>query len=429
MKTIRELAADIELYTRLMEEWKATPDAIHSVSEKTRIALQQALESLQSMETDPALKASEPDEYQQILERRPKVSQRMHEQIDAVQLKEKLTGAILCRFAGCILGAVVENWSIERMEKWASLLGDPFPPVDYWKQVYIPEEIRYFTSPLRTFSRTEMNGAPVDDDIAYTLLGLLIAEQYGLDFTVENVGEAWVKLLPKACTAEAIALRNLKEGVPARQAAEIGNPYCQWIGAAIRSDPWAYLAPGWPEKAAHMAYTDAYLTHRRNGIYGEMFLAAAQSAAFVTKDAETALRTGLEEIPSECELASHIRWALEASKNVENWRDARRMVDERFAGMSTVHTINNLCLVVFGLMMGGTDVTKVLGEIVAMGMDNDCTAASAGSILGALVGAHGIPAHWYEPFHDKVLSYLNGYRAFSISDVVNRFIAAGSCAQ
>ena len=32
------------------------------------------------------------------------------------------------------------------------------------------------------------------------------------------------------------ALENLRQGVPAMKAAERNNPYCEWIGADIRSD-------------------------------------------------------------------------------------------------------------------------------------------------------------------------------------------------
>jgi hypothetical protein len=56
-----------------------------------------------------------------------------------------------------------------------------------------------------------------------------------------------------------------------------------------------------------------------------------------------------------------------------------------------------------------------------MGMDNDCTAATAGSIVGALVGKQGIPEHWYRNFNNKIHSYLIGKRHFSISGVLKRF--------
>ena len=51
------------------------------------------------------------------------------------------------------------------------------------------------------------------------------------------MGEARLKYLYYACTAERMTLRNLKAGVPAAQAAEIDNPFTEWVGADIRSDP------------------------------------------------------------------------------------------------------------------------------------------------------------------------------------------------
>ena len=73
--------------------------------------------------------------------------------------------------------------------------------------------------------------------------------------------------------------------------------------------------------------------------------------------------------------------------------------------------------------MGGNDYTKVISNIVAMGLDNDCTAATAGSIVGAVVGKEGIPSHWTENFNNKVYSYLTGLPEFKLDDLYNRFTA------
>jgi ADP-ribosylglycohydrolase len=89
--------------------------------------------------------------------------------------------------------------------------------------------------------------------------------------------------------------------------------------------------------------------------------------------------------------------------------------------MSPVHTINNACLTIWGITIGGSDFSRVISETVAMGMDNDCTAATAGSIAGAVIGKRGIPPHWYRPFNNTVHSYLIGKRRFAISGLLKRF--------
>ncbi|MGL5540239.1 MAG: ADP-ribosylglycohydrolase family protein, partial [Erysipelotrichaceae bacterium] len=170
-----------------------------------------------------------------------------------------------------------------------------------------------------------------------------------------------------------------------------------------------------------MAYYDAYLSHRRNGIYGEMFFAATQSAAFACTSAREAIEIGLTEIPEHCTLAQDIRWALDVSAQVNHYEQARNMVETRFGVMSHAHTNNNACLTVFGLLLGEHDITKVLSETVAMGMDNDCTAASAGSIVGAIVGASGIEEHWTAPFNNTLDTYLIGVGEVKIDALLERF--------
>lgn len=407
-------------YARLQHEYGAT--GIEELLSGLEASFDKTLASLKSLPVDEALAKEEPDDLKEIQALRPKGARRQWTSLPK-SYDSKLKGAFMARMAGCTLGAIVEFWSIEAMEKWAAEIGDAFPPVDYWSRIKNENDLRYGKSKNIEYTRDVLNGVPVDDDVTYTQLGLLIAEDYGIDFTVEDVGKAWLKYLPYACTAEDIALQNLKKGVAAKDVADINNPYCQWIGADIRSDPWAYIAPGYPEKAAAMAYHDAYISHRRNGIYGEMFFAAAQSAAFVVDDPIEAMRMGLSEIPRDCLLTRDMQWALNEMKNIHNYRQAREAVDTYFKGMSGVHTNNNAALVLFGLNIGGLDVTRVLSEIVAMGLDNDCTAATAGSIVGAIVGIDGVPAHWYKNFNNKCLSYIIGHDAFAIDDLLHRFKA------
>jgi len=408
-------------FAELMHEYGAT--GMQEILDSIEGKLDEALLKMQSLPIDEAMKAKEPDCLDAIKALRADGPRRIWKSFDAETYREKLRGAFYARAAGCTLGSIVEFWPVENMEKWAAYIGDTFPPVDYWSSISRPIDLRYNKSRCEEYTRGKMDGVPVDDDIAYTLLGLLIAEDHGVDFTVDDVGKAWLKYLPYACTAEHEALENLKNGIAAKEAAIPNNPFVQWIGADIRSDPFAYMAPAYPEFAAKMAYHDAYVSHRRNGIYGEMFFAAAQSAAFAVDNAIDALKIGLTEIPKDCALYHDVLWALDAGKSVKNYKDARAAMEEKFKGMSGVHTNNNAALTIFGLMIGGLDVTKVISETVAMGYDNDCTAATAGSIVGAIVGAKGVPAHWTKNFNNKVHSYLIGHDSFVLDDLMNRYEA------
>ena len=416
---LKKFVGQIVLYSQLKHEYGSK--SVQPVLNQVAKDLKAAVAALKALPIDTKLASAEPNDLKTIRTLRPSGPRRMWKQFDGDVYRERLEGALLARLAGNALGAPVEGWTIERMQRLSKENDSPFPPKDYW--IRVPDRLYPIQghSKKEAFERDKMNGVPDDDDTAYTYLGLLIAEAYGLDFATADVAKAWLQYLPHAWTAEGVVMENLKKGIPAEKAAEKENPFCEWIGADIRSDPWGYMAPGDPEFAADMAYRDAYLSHRRQGIYGEMYFSAAIAAAFATDDPVEALKIGLTEIPKNCSLAKAVRWALKVAPEIKNYRQARDAMDEKFEGMSGGHTTNNACLTIWGITIGGKNVTKVLGETVAMGVDNDCTTATAGSIVGAVVGKKGIPEHWYKNFNNTAHSYLIGKPKFAISGLVTRF--------
>ena len=406
-------------YAKLKHEYGAS--GIDGIISETDEFLKNQLKKMLALEIDSALAEKEPDDLAKIKALRKDAKRRLWTSFDEALYMDRLQGAFYGRMSGCILGAPVEFWSIDAMESWAKWIGDEFPNTNYWSSIKNPNDLRYGVSPCNDYTLQGLDGVPVDDDITYTLLGLLIAEDYGLDFNTDDVGKSWLKYLPYACTAEDIALQNLKKGIAASVCGDTDNPYVQWIGADIRSDPFAYLAPGLPEKAAEMAYYDAYISHRRNGIYGEMFFSAAMAAAFAENDPFEAINKALCEIPADCLLYKDMLWALDIKGTIRDYRHARATVDEKFKGMSGVHTNNNAALVVFGLELGKGDFAKTIGNTVAMGLDNDCTGATVGSLFGAAYGIDAVDKKWYEKFNNKVYTYINEHPVFAIDDALNRF--------
>jgi ADP-ribosylglycohydrolase len=349
--------------------------------------------------------------------------QKAAETISLAEYRDKLKAALLGRFAGCTLGAPVEGWKLESMENYAKELElKDYPLTDYWPKIPNPEDPRYLYEKFGDYCKDKLTHVPCDDDVGYTYLSLFIAEEgNGRDFTLDDVAKTWLKYLPTACTAEKVALDNLKNGIEPARAAEIDNPYDEWIGADIRCDGYGYMAPCEPAKAAEMAKIDAWISHRKNGVYGSMYFAAVIALGFQLSDTKKALIGGLDYIPADCELADAIRWALDNYDTVKDYRNAAEMVDARFPGMHGVHTINNACLTIFALALGGKDIGKIFSNAVAMAHDCDCTAATAGSIAGACYGMEYLDSHWYIPFGDEVGSYFNGDRTYSIKDLLSRF--------
>lgn len=416
---VRQSLDLITAYSALALENGCSADALEGIKQALDSAVSESLEQFRAIEKQSQESAVEPNDYDRIAA----LCEGGNEAQAVENYRDKLTGAILGRFSGCTLGVPVEGMDIWNMQHMARDFGMSFPLKQYWTKVERPWGLAFNTDERALFTQSGMHGVPVDDDITYPILCLLIMETYGKDFTTADVGEYWKEHLKEACTAELAALNNLKAGIPASEAAEHNNPYSQWIGALIRADAFGWVCAGDPHTAARLAYRDAYLTHRRNGIYGEMLYAAIVAASFTVTDPLDAVRIGLREIPTTCALYADMQWALETAPSITDYLSARKAVDERFAGMHAVHTNNNACLIVFALKTGAGSHTKTISDAVAMGLDNDCTAATAGSIIGAIVGRGGIDPVWTDGFGDEVRTYIKGSEQLSLSGLIDRYIA------
>ncbi|MBQ7319965.1 MAG: ADP-ribosylglycohydrolase family protein [Clostridia bacterium] len=364
--------------------------------------------------------AKQPDALAEILSLRPAGADIPPRTPD--RLTSRIKGALIGRLAGCMLGVPVENYSILRMQALAAETGTSFPPVTYWKGTDRENYMHYGINLITDYLEQNIYCAAGDDDVTYVMLNLLLLEKYGKGYSVDDVGKLWVDVLPHACTAEDEALRQLRAGTKAECAAAF-NGFVEWIGAAIRADAFGYACAGDPVAAAKLCYNDAYLSHRKNGIYGEMFCAAAIAAAFTADSPLDAIRAGMMQIPEESELYQALQWAFSVQEQVTCYSRARMLIDEKYGGLHPVHTINNMVAIVFALMLGGNDYEKCISECIAIGLDNDCTGATVGSIVGAFVGIEGIPAHWYDRFNDTIMTYIIGHKTFSIEDTVSRFEA------
>jgi ADP-ribosylglycohydrolase len=314
---------------------------------------------------------------------------------------DRVLGAWLGRCVGCVLGKPVEGWPRARIEDYLGLAGEKGLD-DYFPEVAPrPEEFRLHPS-YPGAVRGSIDGMPRDDDLDYTILGLHVLEEYGLDFTPGDVADEWLSHMPYRLTytAERVTYRNLVGGLTPTETATYRNPYREWIGAQIRGDIWGYVAPGMPEAAAGLAFRDASLSHVKNGIYGEMFVAAMVSAALVTRDIHEIVEMGLSEIPAESRLAEAVSDVRDWSGECGDWRDAWELVMGKYGGYHWVHTINNAAFVLLGLLYGGGDLWETVSVSVMAGFDTDCNGATAGSIVGAVLGARALPNRWVAPLDD-----------------------------
>lgn len=422
MPYFRKMDGDYNLFNVWLDLRKEQGVDISDLEKEVRTFLKSLTKQLEVMKPPYSTKYVEPVPYKKIKAARPKGPRALPYNLTDEQLNDKMLGAWLGRGAGCILGIPVEGWSRERIKQWAEQIKQPYPLSEYWKDRPF-YNVHYGTETTTNYLKGNIDHIAPDDDLAYTVLGLVILEEAGIDFTMEDVGRLWVKYLPMACTAEHIALENLKKGVKPPKTALKDNPYMEWIGADIRSDAWGYAAPGLPEVAADFAYRDASVSHIMNGTYGEMFFSAAIAAAFVVDDPIKCLKIALTEIPAKCRMAETVKETLRWCAKDSDWDVTQDRIHKKYKGMHGAHTLNNAALTVAGLYYGGGDYEKTIAYTVMGGVDTDCTGATAGSIMGAIIGAKKLPKKWVGLFNDKLTTYVKEHETQTISDLANRCCA------
>jgi ADP-ribosylglycohydrolase len=326
--------------------------------------------------------------------------------------------------------------SLERIRLYLTALPGEYPLNNYFP-AHSPAEAETDTLGCPASQRETIRFMETDDDIRYTVIGQKVLLAKGRDFSTLDVMQAWLSELPyrQVCTAETQAYRNfiirydIRYGTPPREydwawVATDQNPFREWIGAQIRADSWGYAAPGLPELAATFAWRDARMSHVKNGIYGEMFVAAMIAAGFALTDPLQVVRAGLAEIPCQSRLYADMEKTIAICErhnfDAANFEAVFAEIHQFLGHYNPVHTINNAALVVAALLLGRDDFEKVITLAVMGGWDTDCNGATAGSIFGAMFGADAIPDKWKAPLNDTLYSQIFNYHPIAISECARR---------
>ena len=195
--------------------------------------------------------------------------------LPAEEAATRVETAFLSSVCGCILGKPVEaNPTLADMRSALEAIGE-WPLRDYISDRLDLFGRKHFHSDGPTTLREKIRFAAPDDDINYTILGMLNLEEYGLDFTYPNLRSSWMRHVsmsqcwgPEQNIMVRIALSRWGEEVkdaPQDDFAEwtgVWNLHDERCGALIRADAYGYACPGQPALAAKLAWQDASFTHR-----------------------------------------------------------------------------------------------------------------------------------------------------------------------
>lgn len=256
-----------------------------------------------------------------------------------------------------------------------------------------------------------------NDDITYEIALLEAVKEKGRGVDSKDIALKWIEMIPFGWSAELVALENLRRGIFPPDSGRFNNPFQEWIGAQMRTMVCGLLCPGKPKEAARLAFLDSQISHSGNGIYGGIHSAVITSLAFVFEDVREILKRSVDYVPKGSEFRYYLELVLSWCESARNWENVMEKSYQEFKRYNWIHVYPNMAAVVTGLWFGNGDFDETMKIIASFGYDVDCNAGEAGTVLGVILGAKGIPERWIEPFKDELRTYLPGFETISISEL------------
>jgi ADP-ribosylglycohydrolase len=236
-----------------------------------------------------------------------------------------------------------------------------------------------------------------NDDLDLQVLWACVMDKMDKPKVDKNIiGNAWIKHVEFPWDEYGVCIRNLKNGIRPPFSGICDNWFYNGMGAAIRSEIWACLAPGNPSLAAEYAYEDACTDHSGDGIWAEIFMSVMESLCFRESDIRLIIIKSASYLP----LNSNIRnvaidtmgwWDI-----CGDWIKVRAMILGKYEHDNFTDTIQNIGFTILGLLAGNGDFGKTICAAVNCGKDTDCTGASAGAVFGILYPDR-IEDKWLKP--------------------------------
>jgi len=271
------------------------------------------------------------------------------------------------------------------------------------------------------YTQKNLDGNPEpNDDLDIQLLWLVAMEREGVRIDGKTLGEYWLNYVSPHWAEYGNGKINMRNGLVPPISGSVNNAFKHSCGSYIRGEIWACVCPGNPMRAVKYAFEDSAIDHGDGeGTYAEIFTVALESAAFIENDLRKLIDIGLHFIPDTCAVAGVVRMTIDCYNKGMSWQDTRDEILRHYRGMAPFGSMDhiskddldkgffdgalgwdvpsNVGIYILGLLYGEGDFGKTMCITVNCGEDTDCTAATAGSILGIMHGIDYIPEEWVKP--------------------------------
>lgn len=354
---------------------------------------------------------------------------------------ERVYAGVLGKLIGVYLGRPFEGWTHQKIMQ---VLG----PIHFYVHDH-PNMPASPWDPSQGLARDK--GLPLvvtDDDVSGTFTFVRALEEHGFNpnITSEQIGKTWLNQIVegqtilwwggKGVSTEHTAYLNLKNGIPAPKSGAIatnGKTVAEQIGAQIFIDGWAMVAPGNPQLAARLAREAGSVSHDGESVHAAVVWAVMEAEAFVSKDVDHLLDTGLSFIPKDSAIAGLIADVRSWHAADGDWLKTRQQVEDKYGYdkyCGVCHVMPNHGIMVLALLYGGHDFSTAMNIVNTCGWDTDCNSGNVGCLLALMHGMNAFHGDldWRGPLADRALiSSADG--GFSIANAASIAVEVANIGQ
>jgi hypothetical protein len=271
---------------------------------------------------------------------------------------------------------------------------------------------------------------------------MLILEKHGTAFTSDQLRHLWLANVPlywswgpERNLIATVGVSTVFEEWKSRPASlyehivTVLNPGEEQCGAMIRADAYGYACPGHPGLAAWLAFKDASFTHRKNGIYGSMFAAAAMAAAPVARSPLEMFEIALGHIPQRSRLfPDRLRRPGRSQPGERLGLDGYQRIHGKY-GQYTHCRVFQESGTLINTLRFAESIGDGICKQVMQGNDTDSYGATSGSLLGLYFGPGHLEERWLLPFRDTLhttLAEFHDQRLSAVAERMGRLVALGA---
>ncbi len=244
------------------------------------------------------------------------------------------------------------------------------------------------------------------DDVYMDLTFVDVFDRLGLDAPVDSLALAFANAGYTLWHANQAARYNILNGImPPESGHWRNNPHADDIDYQIEADYAGLMSPGMPNTASEISDKIGHIMNYGDGWYGGVYVGAMYTLAFLSDNIEYIVTEALRTIPEQSLYYQCINDVINWHKQYPNdWKQAWAEVEKKYSedkacpeGIFVPFNIDaslNSAYIVIGLLYGQGDFYKTIDIATRCGADSDCNPASAGGVLGTMLGYSNIPEYW-----------------------------------